>query len=93
MKINKSNIIKFPGPKMKCPDCLRTTIITNWEVDNFKYGIGENPAELSVKVPVRSCSNCGIKFTDYISEDLREETVGAYLKMKIKGIFKNGNLY
>ena len=45
----------------------------------FPYGNGDTATELTAKVPVRICRECGEKFLDDESEDLMHEAVCRHL--------------
>jgi len=45
------------------------------EADRFTHGVEAEAAELSVVVPVRTCSDCGTQFKDDEARQLRHEAV------------------
>jgi len=58
-----------------CANCGSVNVSTSMEADRFTHGVGAEAAELSVVVPVRTCSDCGTQFTDAEAERLRHEAV------------------
>jgi DNA-binding transcriptional regulator YiaG len=49
------------------------------ETDTFAYGVGADATQLSAVVPVRTCADCGMQFTDEEGERLRHEAVCRHL--------------
>ena len=74
------NVIKFPQPeRIECPMCEDKNVKTTIEKETFTYGDGAEAVELTVSVPVRTCTSCGFQFTDDIAEEIRHEAVCRYL--------------
>jgi len=74
------NVIKFPQPeRIECPACEGQNVQTTIETETFTYGDGAEAVELTVRVPVRTCTHCGFQFTDDSAEDIRHEAVCHYL--------------
>jgi len=74
------NVIKFPQPeRIECPACEDKDVTTTMETETFTYGEGAEAVELTVRVPVRTCTSCGFQFTDNIAEEIRHEAVCRYL--------------
>lgn len=46
-----------------------------------KGGSGEKSVVLNVTIPLCSCGNCGLEFTDYRAEDIRNSAVCHHLKL------------
>lgn len=63
----------------RCANCGSVNVSTSMEADRFTHGVGADAAELSVVVPVRTCSDCGTQFTDEEAERLRHEAVCRHL--------------
>jgi putative zinc finger/helix-turn-helix YgiT family protein len=74
------NVISFPrAEKSACPECGSDSISTRYEEETFPYGVGADPINLTAVVPVRSCSKCGVDFTDQEADVARHEAVCAHL--------------
>ena len=52
---------------------------TDWRKHSFTYGSGDGAVDLTVEVPVRTCSSCGFEFLDHEAEILKHEAVCAHL--------------
>jgi putative zinc finger/helix-turn-helix YgiT family protein len=77
-----SNLIEFPQPeRIECPTCGGHNVHTTIETETFAYGDGPEAVGLTVRVPVRTCNNCGFQFTDDIAEEVRHEAVCRHLGM------------
>lgn len=64
-----------------CPDCNATDFRVENKEQKFLYGTAGNEAELSARVPVYVCSNCGFEFTGPEAEDARHEAVCRHLRV------------
>ncbi len=62
-----------------CPDCESDRVVTEWIDHRFPYGREETSVELSARVPVRRCEECGDQFLDAEAEDLMHEAVCRHL--------------
>jgi len=62
-----------------CPECGSEKIQTSIEADKFAYGTSPDAPQLTVRVPVRTCLDCGFQFTDEEAEDARHEAVCRHL--------------
>ena len=79
------NVIKFPQPeRIECPACEDKDVTTTMETETFTYGEGAEAVELTVRVPVRTCTSCGFQFTDDIAEEIRHEAVCRYLDIRFE---------
>lgn len=65
--------------KFVCGECGSKKIETNQEIYKFPYGVGDEAVELSCKVPLRKCIDCGFSFIDGESEDICHEEVCKHL--------------
>src|SRR5262245_60188654 len=63
----------------ECPRCGNNSAAIRMKRDTFLYGTGESAAELSVLVPVHTCSVCGFEYTDAVAEEARHEAVCQHL--------------
>lgn len=52
-----------------CGECGSSNVEESWQDYTFPYGIGDKSVELSCKVPVKSCKDCGFIFIDGDAED------------------------
>lgn len=68
---------------MDCPDCRSIKIETKWVEEAFDYG-DKDPVSISVKIPVRTCKDCGLEFTDEVMEQVRDDAAQTHLKTKEK---------
>jgi putative zinc finger/helix-turn-helix YgiT family protein len=75
----KQNDTQIELKKYICSECESKNISTTWEDYKFPYGVGAEAVELSCKVPVRKCSDCGFSFIDQESENLCHEAVCKHL--------------
>lgn len=64
---------------LSCPDCESDRIVTEWIDRPFPYGRGDCSVELSARIPVRRCEECGDQFLDAEAEDLMHEAVCRHL--------------
>ena len=62
-----------------CPECGSKNISTHLKNHNFKYGIEDDKAELSVEVPVRICGDCSFSYRDHAAEVLCHEAICCHL--------------
>jgi hypothetical protein len=62
-----------------CPLCGTERVDVKWENDTLLYGV-DNPIELTVVVPVETCTVCQIGYTGWRAEEIRDATVDHYLK-------------
>jgi len=62
-------------PRIQCPVCAGPEVRTAMEVETFLYGKDPNAAELTARVPVRTCDSCGFQFTDFEAEHARHEAI------------------
>lgn len=62
-----------------CPSCDGENVSLAWETETFHYGAGRDAVALTAKVPVFSCADCGLEFTDSLAEEIRHEVVCLHL--------------
>lgn len=62
-----------------CADCGSSNIETFEEDYKFPYGIGEDRIELTARIPIRKCGNCGFRYRDCIADDICHEAVCQHL--------------
>ena len=72
-----------------CFECDKPTR-TQWCEHTFTYGLGDDAADLTVEIPVRTCASCGFEFLEHEAETLKHEAVCAHLGVlspkEIRGI-------
>ncbi|KHD09212.1 hypothetical protein PN36_14910 [Candidatus Thiomargarita nelsonii] len=74
--MEKSNLIKFPqNESIQCPVCEQYNVQTTIENDTFTY----DAVELTASIPVRTCNDCGFRFTDEIAEEVEHEAICQHL--------------
>jgi hypothetical protein len=80
--------------ELKCPECLGRKIETVMEETTFTYGVthhilgspaaSSTPTPITVTIPVRVCANpaCGLRWTDYETEEIKEAAIRTHLGKK-----------
>ena len=71
--------LRRPSVTVRCGQCGSVNLIESIRDDMFAYGSGKDAVELTVPVPVYSCSQCGLTFTTERAEILRHEAVCRHL--------------
>lgn len=61
--------------ELRCPSCGSDAVTTEVIEHRFPYGDGDSAVDLSARVPLRKCQECGEEYLDDESEDLMHETV------------------
>ena len=78
-----------PDDTVPCFDCGADTR-KNWGEHTFTYGLGPDPAELRVTLPIHVCPSCGFECLDDEAETLKHEAICAHLGVlspnEIRGI-------
>jgi hypothetical protein len=65
---------------VKCPSCGRSDTVTfEWLDEQFGYGAAPDTVTLVAHVPVGSCSECDLSWTDHRGEEIRSKVVADYL--------------
>lgn len=76
----RNNLIEFPQSEhIECPMCETHNVQTSIETETFPYGSGPDTVDLTARVPVRTCNDCGFQFTDDIAEEARHDAVCNHL--------------
>lgn len=61
-------------------ECCGEKAVTEQQSDmRFEYGAGQDGVVLAVRVPVMSCSACGMEYTDERAERIRHDAVCEHL--------------
>ena len=77
------------GPQQpSCPQCGATAVSTEMSPDTFVYGDGDGAVEVTATVPVRHCSNCGLRFLDHAGETARHAALCRALSLLTPGEIK-----
>lgn len=63
---------------IRCANCGSARVTTTEVDDKFAYGEGASSASLQVRVPLRTCQDCGFQFLDDEAEDLRQEVIAEH---------------
>lgn len=66
-----------------CMNCKSTNINTEWIDHSFPYGRGCSAIELTARVPIRICLECGEKWLDYVAENLIQEEINSHTSEKL----------
>lgn len=74
-----SIVSAFRDCDLSCPECGSERIVTEAIDHRFPYGQEDSAVELSARIPVRRCKECGDEFLDDEAEDLMHEAVCRHL--------------
>lgn len=78
---NNSTLSAFSNRDLSCPECGSKRIATEVVDHRFPYGQEDSAVELSARIPVRRCDECGDQFLDDEAEDLMHEAVCRHLRV------------
>lgn len=67
-----------PRDTVPCFDCDGDTRRI-WDEHTFTYGIGDDAAELTVRLPVHVCPSCGFECLSHEAETIKHEAICAHL--------------
>jgi putative zinc finger/helix-turn-helix YgiT family protein len=74
------NLVQFPSGELRtCLECGVDAVRMSFKDEHFVYGAGADAVELTARVPVWTCCECGDAYTDGVAEDLRHEAVCHHL--------------
>src|SRR5271170_2477856 len=78
----QNEIIQLSSAEKRDCDCCSAsaTVRMSYAVQKFNYGAEEPYVELSVRVPVWTCAECGDQYTDEKAEEIRHEEVCRHLQ-------------
>ena len=67
---------------LSCAECGATfeEVDTEWVPEIFQYGSGRDAKQLIVSVPVRECGECHFRWSDHVSEVVRDTLHKAYAR-------------
>ena len=74
-----SIVAAFRDRDLSCPECGSERIVTETIDHRFPYGQEDSSVELSARIPVCRCEECGEEFLDDEAEDLMHEAVCRHL--------------
>jgi putative zinc finger/helix-turn-helix YgiT family protein len=78
---NSSVLSVFSERALSCPECESTKVVTEVVDHRFAYGQEDSAVELSARIPVRRCEECGDEFLDDEAEDLMHEAICRHLRV------------
>ncbi|HQU45382.1 MAG: hypothetical protein B7Z73_08740 [Planctomycetia bacterium 21-64-5] len=79
MKRNDDNAKnRIAGKSIRCANCGSLRVTTTEIDDAFDFGEGPFAVSLQVRVPLRTCQDCGFQFLDEEAEDLRQEVIAEH---------------
>jgi len=83
-----------PEALLTCPECGSCSVETSNEQYSFPYGVGDQAVELTARVPVRKCADCGFRYMDRSAERICHDVICDHLRVmkpsQVKGL---RNLY
>lgn len=78
----KAKAVSVPkGGVFSCAMCGSQKIKTSLDDYSFSYGTGANKVELSAKIPVRVCEDCGFTYRDSVADAKCHEAVCRHLNV------------
>lgn len=75
----KGNLMMDIRESLFCECCGEVAVTEHISDMPFEYGDGQDRAVLTVRVPVMSCSACGMEYTDERAERIRHDAVCEHL--------------
>ena len=70
---------KYAHNTLTCPECGSRRVESTEKQHKFLYGTEADKVELSAKVPVRKCEDCGFSFFDHVFEEICHNVVCRHL--------------
>ena len=58
-----------------CPQCEVNRVSTEIHEQEYVYGTGESTVRLKVKIPVHTCNQCELQFTDWEAEEIKHNAL------------------
>ena len=58
-----------------CPQCEDSQVSTKIQEREYVYGTGESAVKLDVKIPVHTCNNCELEFSDWKAEEIKHNAL------------------
>ena len=58
-----------------CPQCEDSRVSTSIHEQEYVYGTGESTVTLEVKIPVHTCNQCELQFTDWEAEEIKHNAL------------------
>src|SRR5215469_10222668 len=65
----------------ECDECGACAVRLSWKDESFVYGTGAEAVQLTVRVPVWTCDECGFAYTEGEAEEIRHEAICWHLGM------------
>jgi YgiT-type zinc finger domain-containing protein len=59
----------------QCPECDGYNVSEKLKEQTFTYGTGDRAVQLTAKMPVFECQDCGFNFTDERADKARQEAI------------------
>ena len=81
-QIMNGNVVNMPEGEIRpCDQCGARGVRSSWKDEKFFYGEGSDVVELSARVPVWTCEQCGFGYTDGEAEEAKHEAVCNHLRV------------
>jgi len=65
----------------RCPQCESRRLVSRMIEDRFRYGSGAKAVELSARIPVMQCEDCGLEFSGEQAERARHEAICRHFQL------------
>ena len=62
-------------PKQKCPSCNDDRVLRSIQDYEYVYGVGEAAVRIWLEIPVYSCTQCQIQFTNWETEEIEKQAL------------------
>ena len=62
-------------PTKTCPQCESDQVETAIHEEDYVYGTGESAVQLRVDIPVHSCNQCELQFTDWQASEIKHQAL------------------
>ncbi len=79
MENDGTTMTPLDSPSLSCPICGQSNVRTTLENQQFMYGEDPEAVELTARVPVRTCDDCGFQFLNEAGEVAKHEAVCRHL--------------
>jgi putative zinc finger/helix-turn-helix YgiT family protein len=68
-----------------CPMCEAHNVVTQFEKENFEYGVGKEATILSIYIPVNKCQSCDYEFVSEKADEIRHDEICNHLRLLTPG--------
>ena len=58
-----------------CPQCDENLVVSSFVEQDYVYGAGDSAIKLKVEIPVHSCNQCELTFTDWEAEEIKHDAL------------------